>query len=237
MNIEHRFGLLLPSVNSTQEPELASVLPRNVSLHAARLRFRSIDPATMASSVLELEAESRKLADAGVGVIVFGATAPTLWGGKGYDTELIARIEHASGKPASTAATAFIQAAQMMALDRVAVGAPWDTSMNEPMLRFMAAHGIEVVKTDVEGFVSGSELGRVDISRACALARRVDDPAAQAIFMPGGNWFTLSAVDQLERELGKPVIANNAVSLWAGLRKLGFKGSVNGCGRLLREYL
>jgi hypothetical protein len=31
--------------------------------------------------------------------------------------------------------------------------------------------------------------------------------------MPGGNWPAMSVVDRLERELGKPVLANNAVSL------------------------
>jgi maleate cis-trans isomerase len=38
----------------------------------------------------------------------------------------------------------------------------------------------------------------------------------------------MSIVERLERELGKPVLANNAVSLWAGLRLLKTGDSIPG---------
>jgi maleate cis-trans isomerase len=47
----------------------------------------------------------------------------------------------------------------------------------------------------------------------------------------------MSVVERLERELGKPVLANNAVSLWAGLRLLKRGDSIAGHGVLLREHL
>ena len=55
--------------------------------------------------------------------------------------------------------------------------------------------------------------------------------------MPGGNWPSMSVVERLEDELGKPVLANNAVSLWAGLRLLKRGDSIPGYGRLLRDHL
>jgi len=55
--------------------------------------------------------------------------------------------------------------------------------------------------------------------------------------MPGGNWPAMSIVEKLERELGKPVLANNAVSLWAGLRLLKRGDGIAGYGVLLREHL
>ncbi len=106
----HRFGLLTPSSNTVQEPEFSAALPPTVSLHTARVAYRDITPQEQDRCVLELESESRKLADAEVDVIVFAATAPTLAKGKGYDRELIKRMEDASGRPATTAATAFVDA-------------------------------------------------------------------------------------------------------------------------------
>ena len=106
----HRFGLLTPSSNTTQEPEFSAALPPSVSLHTGRVAYRDITPEEQMRCVLELESESRKLADAEVDAIVFAATAPTLAKGKGYDRELIKRMEDASGKPATTAATAFVDA-------------------------------------------------------------------------------------------------------------------------------
>jgi maleate cis-trans isomerase len=47
----------------------------------------------------------------------------------------------------------------------------------------------------------------------------------------------MSIVERLKGELGKPVLANNAVSLWAGLRLLKTGDSIPGFSRLLRDYL
>jgi maleate cis-trans isomerase len=233
----HRFGLLTPSSNTVQEPEFSAALPQTVSLHTGRVAYRDITPQEQMRCVLELESESRKLADAEVDVIVFAATAPTLAKGKGYDRELIKRMEDASGRPASTAATAFVEALTRLGVARVAIGAPWSKTMDEPMVSFMQASGFEVVNSEVAGYVAGVELGRTGPEAAYELGRRVDRPDADAVIMPGGNWPAMSIVERLERELGKPVLANNAVSLWAGLRLLATCGGIQGYGTLLREHL
>jgi maleate isomerase len=232
----HRFGLLTPSSNTTQEPEFSAALPPTISLHTGRVAYRDITPQEQMRCVLELEAESRKLADAEVDAIVFAATAPTLAKGKGYDRELIKRMEDASGKPATTAATAFVDALRRLGAQKIAIGAPWSKAMDKPMVDFMEMSGFEVVHSEVVGFVASIELGRVGSEKAYELGCRADRPDADAIVMPGGNWPSMRVVERLERELGKPVLANNAVSLWAGLRLLKRGDSIPGYGRLLRDY-
>lgn len=233
----HRFGLLTPSSNTVQEPEFSAALPPTVSLHTGRVAYRDITPQEQMRCVLELESECRKLADAEVDAIVFAATAPTLANGKGYDRELIKRMEDAAGRPATTAATAFVEALTRLNVTRIAIAAPWSKTMDKPMVRFMEASGFEVVHSEVAGYVAGVELGRSEPETAYALGRRADRPAAQALLMPGGNWPAMSIVERLERELGKPVLANNAVSLWAGLRLLKHGDRITGHGLLLREHL
>jgi len=233
----HRFGLLTPSSNTTQEPEFSAALPPAVSLHTGRVSYRDITPEEQDRCVLELETESRKLADAEVGCIVFAATAPTLAKGKGYDRELIKRMEDASGRPASTAATAFVDALNLLGARRVSIGAPWSKTMDKPMVEFMEASGFDVVHSEVVGFVASVDLGRVGPETAYELGRRADRSNADAIIMPGGNWASMPVVERLENELGKPVLVNNAVSLWAGLRLLKQKEGIAGYGRLLRDHL
>ena len=233
----HRFGLLTPSSNTVQEPEFFAALPPTISLHTGRVAYRDITPQEQMRCVLELESECRKLADADVDVIVFAATAPTLANGKGYDRELIKRMEDASGRPATTAATAFVDALARLNVTRIAIAAPWSKTMDKPMVRFMEASGFEVVNSEVAGYVAGVELGRTGPEAAYELGRRADRPDAEAVIMPGGNWPAMSIVERLEGELGKPVLANNAVSLWAGLRLLKTGGSIPGYGVLLREHL
>jgi maleate isomerase len=233
----HRLGLLTPSSNTTQEPEFSAALPASISLHTGRVAYRDITPQEQMRCVLELEAESCKLADAEVDAIVFAATAPTLAKGRGYDRELIRRMEHASGKPATTAATAFVDALARLGAKTIAIGAPWSRTMDQPMVDFMQANGFKVVHSEVAGFVASIELGRVGPEQAYELGRRTDRPDADVIVMPGGNWPAMSVVERLERELGKPVLANNAVSLWAALRLLERPDSIPGYGRLLRNEL
>jgi maleate cis-trans isomerase len=233
----HRFGLLTPSSNTTQEPEFSAALPATVSLHTGRVSYRDITPEEQDRCVLELESESRKLADAEVDVIVFAATAPTLAKGKGYDLELIKRMEGAAGRPATTAATAFVDALRLLGANKVSIGAPWSKTMDKPMIEFMEANGFEVVHSEVVGFVASIDLGRVGPETAYELGRRTDRPDADAIVMPGGNWASMAVVERLENELGKPVLVNNAVSLWAGLRLLRRNDSIRGYGRLLRDHL
>jgi maleate cis-trans isomerase len=187
--------------------------------------------------VLELETESRKLADAEVDVIVFAATAPTIAKGKGYDRELIKRMEDASGRPATTAATGFVDALTLLGARRIAIGAPWSRTMDKPMVAFMQASGFEVVHSEVVGIVASIELGRVGPESAYELGLRTDRPEADAIIMPGGNWRCMGIVERLEQQVGKPVLSNNAVSLWAGLRMLGRDDGIPGYGMLLRDHL
>ena len=233
----HRLGLLLPSSNTTQEPEWWAALPPDVSLHTGRVAYRDITPAEQDRCVLELETESRKLADAEVDAVVFAATAPTLAKGKGYDRELIKRMEDASGRPATTAATAFVDALNLLGAQRISIGAPWSKTMDKPMVAFMEANGFTVVHSEVVGFVASIELGRVGPEEAYALGRRADRPDVDAIIMPGGNWPSMSVVERLERELGKPVLANNSVGLWGGMRLLKRDDSIAGYGMLLRDHL
>jgi maleate cis-trans isomerase len=233
----HRFGLLTPSSNTVQEPEFSAVLPETVSLHTGRLGFRNIDPETMVRCVEELGTESSKLADAEVDVIVFAATAPTLAKGKGYDRELIKRMEDAAQRPATTSATAFVDALTQLGIEKIAIGAPWSKTMDPPMVSFMEASGFKVVNSEVVGYVAATELGRVGPEAAYELGLKVDRPDAQAVIMPGGNWPSITVVERLEQELGKPVLANNAVSIWAGLRLLHRNDSIPGYGSLLRDHL
>ena len=233
----HRFGLLTPSSNTIQEPEFSAVLPPTVTLHTGRVAYRNIDAETQLRCVQELESESRKLADAEVDVIVFAATASTLAKGKGYDRELIQRMEDASGRPATTSATAFVDALIQLGISKIAIGAPWSKAMDKPMVDFMEATGFKVVHSEVVGFVASIELGRVAPQTAYELGRRADRPDAEAIVMPGGNWSSMPIVERLENDLGKPVLVNNAVSLWAGLRLLKRSDSIAGYGRLLREHI
>ena len=231
-----RIGLLLPSSNSVQEPEFCRVLPKGVTLHVARMRLSSVEAGSTLRIVEEIEAESRKLADVDVDVIVFAATAPSSRNGIGYDRELVARITAASGRPATTASTALLDALRLLSVKRIVLGAPWSEAVNATAAAFIAANGYEVIAQEALGHVRNLDIGLLDPQTAYDVGRRVDRPEADAVMLACGNWSTLPIIAPLERALGKPVLTTNQVSLWHALRMTG-SGPLEGLGMLLREHL
>jgi len=232
-----RVGLLLPSSNTTQEPEFMRLLPADCTLHLARLPLRNVEADSTVRIVEDIETEARKLADADVDAIVLAATAPSSRRGIGYDQELIRRITTASGKPATTASTASIQALAALGIRTLTIAAPWTEEVNRIAAAFIEASGYRVLSHHALGHVSNLDIGRLDEQTAFDLGRAADRPDADAVMLACGNWRTLGIVDRLEAALGKPILTTNQVSLWAVLRLIGHSAPVPGCGVLLRDHM
>lgn len=230
-----RIGLLVPSSNTTVEPEFYRALPRGVTLHTARLYLTRISPDSILKMVEDLETQAKLLASADVDVIVLGATAPSFLKGLGYDRELIRKIQAATGKPATTTSTALVQAIGHLGARRVVLGSAYDEKVNGIAKAFLEASGIEVI--DVKGLSLTDNLivGRLGADSAYDLALEVNRADADAIVLSCTNWQTMDAIERIERETGKPVISTTQASIWAALRLIGHTQPVTGYGKLLRE--
>ncbi len=230
-----RIGLLVPSSNTTVEPEFYRALPKDVTLHVARLHLSQIATDSIASMVSDIETQSRNLASADVDVIVLGAAAPSFLKGLGYDREMAKKIEAASGKRATTTSTALIEALRHLGVSRVVLGAAYDDKVNAIAKSFLEVNGFNVLGAHGLGLVDNLVVGRLDASSAYELARKIDRPDAEAIVLACTNWKTMDVLERLERELGKPVLSTTQVSVWAALRAIGRIEGVPGYGRLLRD--
>jgi maleate cis-trans isomerase len=228
--------MLLPSSSSVQEQDIGRALPDHISLHVARMRLNNVDAESTLRIVQEIESESQKLADVDVDVIIFPATAPSSRNGPGYDQELIKRINTASGKPATTASTALLEALQALSVKRIVIGAPWSASVNQTVAAFLEANGVKVLAQEALGFVRNLEIGLLDPQTALDIGRRANRPEADAVLLACGNWSTFSIIDQLEHDLGKPVLTTNQVTLWHALKMIGAR-PLNGLGVLLGRHL
>jgi maleate isomerase len=231
-----RIGVLVPSSNSVQEADFWRALPPRFTLHVARMGLRNVEADSTLRVVHEIEAESKKLADADVDIIVLAATAPSSRNGIGYDRELINRISGASGKPATTASTARIEALRTLRANSIVLAAPWSEAVNQTTAAFIEANGFKVLAHAALGHVRNLEIGLLDPQSAYDLARRIDRPEADAVMLACGNWSTMPVIERIERDLGKPVLATNQVTLWHALKLLG-AAPLPGLGVLLREHL
>jgi maleate cis-trans isomerase len=101
---------------------------------------------------------------------------------------------------------------------------------------FIEANGVKVLAQEALGFIRNLEIGLLDPQTAFDVGRRVNRPGADAVILACGNWSTFSIIDQLERDLGKPVLTTNQVSLWRALKMMD-RRPLGGLGVLLREHL
>jgi len=231
----YRIGLLVPSSNTTVEPEFYRALPANVTLHTARLLLTQIKPEAILKLVEDLEAQSRLLASADVDVIVLGATAPSFLKGRGYDSEVTARIEQASGKRATTTSTALLRALRLLGAKRVVLGSAYDDKVNAIAQSFLEANELEVTSARGLGIVDNLQVGRLGPESAYDLARSLKHADADAVVLACTNWRSMDVIERLEREIGKPVISTTQASVWDALRLVGYRGELRGYGQLLRS--
>src|SRR5687768_4183984 len=230
-----RIGLLVPSSNTTVETEFFRALPADVTLHTARLFLSTIAPESILAMIEDMERQAKLLATADVDVIVLGATAPSFLKGLGYDRELIAKIEGATGKKATTTSTALVDAIRAIGAKRIVLGSAYTQRVNDIAKSFLEASGIQV--TDVKGLSLTDNLvvGRLSANTAYDLALTLDRTNADAIVLSCTNWQTMEMIERIEKETGKTVITTTQATLWGALCAIGHAEPLAGYGRLLRE--
>jgi maleate isomerase len=143
----------------------------------------------------------------------------------------VQRIARATGIPFITAFGAVLAALVHLGVKRVALATPYAREWTLRGKAHLEAHGIEVASwgnlEDVANIYDETP------ERAYALARRVDVPEAQAVFLSGVGMPTVEVLERLERDLRKPAVSSCSAMVWQALRLAGVKEKVRGFGRLL----
>ncbi|RLF91843.1 maleate cis-trans isomerase, partial [Thermococci archaeon] len=83
-----RFGLIVPSSNTTMEMEFHKYIPEGVSLHTARMPLRNVNEEELTKMATFAIDAAKLLADAGVELIAFGCTSGSFIGGKDFEKEI-----------------------------------------------------------------------------------------------------------------------------------------------------
>ena len=232
-----KIGLILPSSNTTTEPDFHRVLPPNVSVHSSRIWIVDTTLEDLDAMNRDAELAARYVGTAAVDVIAYACTSGSFLGGPGYDQDLLARIVAASGSPAVGTSPAMIEALRAVGVRRVSVVTPYLDSINQRLTAFLEGHGFEVVSMAGQQIVPNLEIGAQAPETILAFAKEHLDPSADGYFLSCTNWRAMEVAEQLELDSGKPVITSNQATVWAAFRALGLTEPVLGNGRLLSELL
>ena len=238
MALRKRFGVMVPSTNTTFEADFQLVTPPEVTVHGQRLWLTNDaeGQAGMDRMNGEIESGARYLATARVDVVAYGCTTGSFYRGPGYDREMLSTIERAAGVPAVAAAPAVVDALRHFGARRVSVATPYPDWNNQRLRAYLEASGFEVLNVDGEprAAKSGNQgINDQDPEDVVAFASRVCRPEADALLCSCTAWRSVEAAAELERRTGKPVVTSNQASIWASFRALKLAPSIRGFGALL----
>jgi maleate isomerase len=179
-------------------------------------------------------------------VIAVGCTLGSFVRGPTYDKELGRKIARLTKTKAITTSMAVIDAFQTLKIRKVAVATPYTDEVNGKEKEFLEAHGITVTQMKGLGYresvkvyplasrpVSG--IGLLDPVVAYKLAKDVDSPEAEGIFISCTNLRTIEIIHPLEENARKPIITSNQATMALALKLIGVKEKIKNFGTLLEQ--
>lgn len=237
-----KVGHITPSSNTALEIMTALMnaeLSDRFSHHFTRLPVKAVrlDEATREQFSFEpMLAAAELLADAPLDAIVWNGTAAS-WLGLEHDEELCRRITERTKLPASTSTLAFHEAFRLMNAKRIGLAVPYVANLTRRIGEVYRKHGVEVVSEAHLNQAVNHDIGNNSLDAIRRVIREANSPEADCIAVVCTNFAATPLVEEMEGELGKPIIDSIAVTYWKGCRLTGLNPVISGWGKLLRGEL
>lgn len=234
-----RIGVVVPSVNTVIEAWYPHAFPPDVSLATARML---IGASVTKESLREMDGHgleaAKGLATCRPDVIVYGCTASSLVGGREYDLHLMEEMTRETGITTLTTTESVLRALAHLNVTTLAVASPYTEELGGAEVRFLVDNGHPVLSHAHLGILGGFDLAAPtgDEIREVGLRAWHDSKGkADALFIGCMNMRSHLVLEDLEAEIGAPVVSATQASLWAALGEMGSRAAIPGYGRLLRE--
>lgn len=105
-----RIGLLVPSSNTTMEPDFYKMIPKGVSVHTSRMWLEKVTAEGLMEMSKDAIKASKLLETADIDIIVFGCTSGSLIGGVEWEKKLVEGILENTGIPTISTGRAVVDA-------------------------------------------------------------------------------------------------------------------------------
>lgn len=228
-----KIGLITPANGTANEMDLHRYAPEGVATMTQRILFEKVDVNGL-SALAERAVEGAKiLSTADPDILVFGCTTGSLIKGYGYDQELTDRIQQASGIKTITTSTALIEALKALGTKRMLVSTPYSDEVNAIEKKFLTDNGFEVADIRGLGFTDPNMMPKTTLAQMYKLTKSMTPSSADTIFVSCTGIGVCDGIPIMERDLQRPVITSNQVTLWYALRQLSIRDDV-GLGTLFR---
>ena len=231
-----RIGLITLSTDLTMESDFYSInkdLPIDIFVN----RIKNYNPLTKENLLKmydQLESVTKDiLPNEKINTVAYGCTSGTIAIGKDKIKE---KIQLA--KPdcyVTTPITSAIKAINKMKIKKISVFTPYPESVNKTVFEYFSKENIEVISFSSFNLDSDLEIGKVDPNYLLEVLTKIDTGEAEALFISCTALPALKILDQLENIIKKTVFSSNQTLIWDSIRSVGYKSSIKGYGKLLKN--
>jgi len=234
--INPKVGLLALSTDLTIESDFQSIcqkLPLDLFVN----RIHNENPLTKENLLKmydQIEPVTEKiLPGQKINTVAYGCTSGTIAIGEDKVKE---KIQLA--KPdcyVTTPITSAIKAFNEMKLKKIALFTPYPESVNKTILEYFNRKNINIISFNTFNIDLDEDIASVDPKFLLETLTKLNISNADALFISCTALPALEILDEVEKKIGKIVLSSNQTLIWDILRSVGYKSSVQGYGKLLRN--
>ena len=231
-----RIGLLALSTDLTIERDFQSIchsLPINLFVN----RIHNENPLTKENLLKmydQLESITEKiLPGEKINTVAYGCTSGTIAIGEDKVKEKIQLAK--PGCYVTTPITSAIKAFNKMNVKKIAVFTPYPESVNKTISEYLIKKNINVMSFSTFNLDLDVDFARVDPKYLSEILTKLNINDADALFVSCTALPALEILDEVEKKINKPVFSSNQTLIWDTIRSVGYKSSVEGYGKLLKN--
>lgn len=234
-----RVGMIVPSLNTIAEDDFRRYCPPEVGYHVHRIRLRKeggrVTMEGLVRAYLEAVDEASYLKDMSPDAVAFNCTGASAAYGKNGDEALARRMTEALGIPSGNTMTAIKEALTALKATRILHVCPFTDEFSRIERDALAASGFDVARTVSLDFTDAKVAARMTPEQIADFVHARIDDGIGAVLLSCANVRAFEAADALERALDRPVITSNQAMLWSVLQLAGWRGRIDGAGRLFQS--
>jgi len=238
-----KFAVLIPSTNTSVQPEFDAMRPVGVTNHVSRIRIPNMplnDDADFQRLIDLIAAAQDEAVDSVMSCepdrLVLGISAETFWDGLAASRKLKAQLEERTKLPVTMGSEACESAFTALGMRRVAVVTPYQEIGDRNVVRFFEEAGYEVRRIKGLRCESPVRIAHVQETELRAALQELDGDDIDGIVQVGTNLAMARLAAQAETWLGRPVLAINTAIYWHALRASNIPDRIAGFGSLLERY-
>ncbi|WP_281373508.1 maleate cis-trans isomerase family protein [Streptomyces physcomitrii] len=244
--LPYRIGQIVPSSNVTMETEIPAlfrareqVAPERFTFHSSRMRMREVRAEELAVMDADSTRCAAELSDARVDVLGYACLVAIMSTGRGYhraSEEKLTAVTRENGAeaPVVTSAGALVGALHTMGARTITLVAPYLKPLTRTVVDYLAAEGIETADFTALEIPDNLRVAAHDPDELLPIVRRLDHSQADAVVLSACVQLpSLTSVERVEQELGKPVLSASVATAHQLMRALDLPALAPGAGTLL----